>query len=159
MGLDMYLDRSKVVDGIKIWELNPDEVKQSDPVLHKKLKEYEYTKGGADYTWQSYSGRVGYWRKANHIHKWFVDNVQNYMDDCEEYFVSKEELKKLRETCIKAIVLYNNGEWGELHKLMPLSPIKHDEWYSKALGETIVELEKELNIENNTADYYYSSSW
>lgn len=19
---------------------------------------------------------VGYWRKANHIHKWFVDNVQ-----------------------------------------------------------------------------------
>ena len=28
---------------------------------------------------------VGYWRKANHIHKWFVDNVQNGEDDCKEY--------------------------------------------------------------------------
>ena len=25
---------------------------------------------------------VGYWRKANAIHKWFVDNVQDGNDDC-----------------------------------------------------------------------------
>ena len=42
---------------------------------------------------------VGYWRKANHIHKWFVDNVQNGIDDCKRYFVEREELKELLEIC------------------------------------------------------------
>lgn len=27
---------------------------------------------------------IGYWRKANHIHKWFVDCVQDGEDDCEK---------------------------------------------------------------------------
>ena len=35
------------------------------------------------------------WRKANHIHKWFVDNVQNGNDDCDNYPVSIEQLQKL----------------------------------------------------------------
>lgn len=38
---------------------------------------------------------VGYWRKANQIHKWMVDNVQDGADDCKEYFVSEEKLKSL----------------------------------------------------------------
>lgn len=42
---------------------------------------------------------VGYWRKANHIHKWFVDNVQNGIDECEEYVVSKEKLEQLLNVC------------------------------------------------------------
>ena len=31
----------------------------------------------------------GYWRKANQIHKWFVDNVQGGIDDCRPYPVSQ----------------------------------------------------------------------
>lgn len=42
---------------------------------------------------------VGYWRKANQIHKWFVENVQDGEDDCKEYYVSREQLEKLREDC------------------------------------------------------------
>lgn len=42
---------------------------------------------------------VGYWRKANAIHAWFVDNVQNGEDDCEPYEVSKEQLMKLYLIC------------------------------------------------------------
>jgi hypothetical protein len=38
---------------------------------------------------------IGYWRKANAIHKWFVDNVQDGNDDCGEHYVSKEQLKEL----------------------------------------------------------------
>jgi len=41
---------------------------------------------------------VGYWRKANAIHKWFVDNVQEGEDDCKEYYVSFEKLQGLLET-------------------------------------------------------------
>lgn len=43
---------------------------------------------------------VVYWRKANAIHKWFVDNVQNGEDNCENYFVSNEKLKELYDTCV-----------------------------------------------------------
>ena len=47
--------------------------------------------------------RVGYWRKANAIHKWFVDNVQGGADNCLEYEVSLEKLCELRALCKKAI--------------------------------------------------------
>ena len=36
-----------------------------------------------------------YWRKANAIHKWFVDNVQKGTDDCGTYEVSTDKLKEL----------------------------------------------------------------
>lgn len=44
---------------------------------------------------------VAYWRKANHIHKWFVDNVQKGEDNCGEYYVSKENLQKLYDDCLE----------------------------------------------------------
>ena len=30
---------------------------------------------------------AGYWRKANAIHRWFVENVQKGEDDCRDYYV------------------------------------------------------------------------
>ena len=42
---------------------------------------------------------VGYWRKANAIHKWFVENVQDDNDDCGYYEVSKKQLEELLEVC------------------------------------------------------------
>jgi hypothetical protein len=41
---------------------------------------------------------VAYWRKANHIHQWFVENVQGGEDNCQEYRVSREQLQTLLET-------------------------------------------------------------
>ena len=40
-----------------------------------------------------------YWRKANAIHKWFVENVQEGVDDCGEYEVTVEQLTELRDLC------------------------------------------------------------
>ena len=42
---------------------------------------------------------VAYWRKANHIHRWFVDNVQDGEDDCREYYVERERLRELVNLC------------------------------------------------------------
>lgn len=39
--------------------------------------------------------QVAYWRKANQIHRWFVDNVQNGKDDCRDYDL--EETKRQLE--------------------------------------------------------------
>lgn len=38
---------------------------------------------------------IGYWRKANAVHQWFVNNVQNGEDDCGSYDVSREQLQDL----------------------------------------------------------------
>jgi hypothetical protein len=51
--------------------------------------------------WESIFVEVGYWRKANAIHKWFVDNVQDGYDDCDYYEVTKEKLKELLDACLK----------------------------------------------------------
>lgn len=40
-----------------------------------------------------------YWRKANHIHLWFVQNVQGGNDDCGTYDVSVEQITALRNLC------------------------------------------------------------
>lgn len=43
---------------------------------------------------------VGYWRKANQIHNWFVDKVQDGEDDCDYHHeVTKEILEELLDTC------------------------------------------------------------
>lgn len=42
---------------------------------------------------------VLYWRKANAIHKWFVDNVQKGNDDCGYYKVTKKQITKLKDVC------------------------------------------------------------
>ena len=49
------------------------------------------------------SVRVGYWRKANAIHGWFVRNVQGGKDECQDSSVSRESLKELRNLCQKML--------------------------------------------------------
>ena len=46
--------------------------------------------------------QVGYWRKANQIHNWFVENIQDGEDDCDYHReVTKEDLKELLDICYK----------------------------------------------------------
>ena len=50
--------------------------------------------------WWRIKEEVGYWRKANHIHNWFVENVQDGVDDCAYHDeVTKEDLEELLHIC------------------------------------------------------------
>lgn len=93
MGLDMYLYREKLVKSIN------DSIEYTDKDGAKqKVKLNEDGLGG-------YNGSIktecAYWRKANQIHKWFVDNVQNGEDDCKEYYVDRSSLEELLDICKK----------------------------------------------------------
>jgi hypothetical protein len=47
---------------------------------------------------------VAYWRKANQIHKWFVDNCQEGVDECQVSDpISREKLTELRDLCQQVI--------------------------------------------------------
>lgn len=92
MGLDMYAARKVFV---KNWSTVPAEKRYS----------VQITQGGKPVPGiqseriASVDEEVMYWRKANHIHAWFVDNVQDGKDDCGEYFVAWEKLEDLLRVC------------------------------------------------------------
>lgn len=99
MGLDMYLDKcNRKAWGYK--DMDIDKMKVNNPALYEELKPFIVMRGEY-HPWESFFTKVGYWRKANAIHKWLVDNVQNEVDDCEYHEVSKEKIEELLEVCIK----------------------------------------------------------
>ena len=55
---------------------------------------------------------VGFWRKANHIHNWFVVNCQDGVDECQETEISKENLEELLSICKKVL----NPTGSSLHR-------------------------------------------
>lgn len=57
---------------------------------------------------------VMYWRKANHIHAWFVDNVQDGVDDQESYRVDWDQLRQLLHVCEEVIEASNLVD-GSIH--------------------------------------------
>lgn len=90
MGLDMYLSRKTYV---RNWDFMDDSQKHEVTVEGPLAKLIDISK--ITYIVE----QVGYWRKANQIHQWFVDNVQDGRDDCGEYYVDHEKLKELLSLC------------------------------------------------------------
>jgi hypothetical protein len=41
-----------------------------------------------------YEEEIGYWRKANHIHRWFVDKCGKGIDECQDIICPKKQLEK-----------------------------------------------------------------
>lgn len=150
MGLDMYLEKRTYV---RQWG-------------HQKPEEQykvEVTKGGEsvniDPKRVTYIiEEVGYWRKQNQIHQWFVENVQNGVDNCGEYYVSSDKLQDLLEICKKIL---NDNSLAE--ELLPsasgffFGDTDYDEWYYDGIDNTIDILEEALS--SDSGYFYYSSSW
>ena len=153
MGLDMYLNRKTYV---KQWSHQTPEEKF----------EVTITKGGKPYDGIDLANvthieeEVGYWRKANQIHRWFVHYVQAGVDDCGEYSVSKSQLEQLLNVCREVLNDHSKAE-----DLLPAAAgfffgnTDYDEYYYDDLERTIVMLDKILGETNPNQDIYYSSSW
>lgn len=100
-----------------------------------------------------------YWRKANQIHRWFVENVQNGDDNCAMYYVDRSDLIELKSICEKVL------EDKELaNELLPtgrgffFGSVEYDEWYFDDLEYTVEKIDELMKNENY--DFYkYQSSW
>ena len=144
MGLDMYLTAKRYVSD---WNSEDDGLNESlnklDIPYPVKLLEIE----------------AMYWRKANAIHKWFVDNVQDGVDNCAEYFVDRTNLEKLLKIC-KAVK--SAPETAPV--LLPTTNgfffggTEYDSYYLEDINSTIDALEKALQ-QNDRVEFFYSSSW
>ena len=165
MGLDMSLSAKKHMEKID-WKALRDneELSYSSPeAVYPKFNDLMELTQLADVATDIYGASVevtcAYWRKANQIHKWFVDNVQQGQDDCDNYYVSQDKLIELLAICKHAL------ETKDPSLLPPQSGFFFgstdiDEWYWKDLENTISQLERIFALpEVDKLSFYYTSSW
>lgn len=147
MGLDMYLQRMPRYRGATANDVSAVEYyldwkkskengseyaqcsfkeycgKDTPPKIYRDFYAKYYTED--KYGFYHIAKDVGYWRKANQIHNWFVEHVQDGEDDCCYHNeVTKETLEELLDTCEKVIAscelvdgkiqngqILENGRW------------------------------------------------
>lgn len=152
MGLDMYLTAKRGFYP----SLSTLDAKLSVSIHEALTKEDALP---ADFEVRGVEVRAGYWRKANAIHSWFVDNVQNGIDECQEAEVERGQLKDLRDIC--------QGILDGKFKAEDALPTKggfffgstdYDDGYKADLRETIEQIDKALTLPDDW-DFVYQSSW
>lgn len=117
MGLDMNLYK-KVYIGLN-YSYNVKKDKKTEIIINGKKHEHTNL--------SSLVYNVGHWYKANAIHKWFVDNIQNGEDDCKQYYVNKEKLQELYKICVEISLLYGNNKSSIVKdRLIELLPTQGD---------------------------------
>jgi hypothetical protein len=154
MGLDMYLEKKTYV-------------KQWDHIAAENQFAVTVGRGGKPYAAikserVSYViEEVAYWRKANAIHKWFVDNCGEGKDECQPIYVSAEHMKALLEV-VSGLLKTKDAEEAAL--ILPptngffFGSTEINEYYWSDLEYTKEILEAEIAAEA-TGDYYYNASW
>ena len=181
MGLDMYLSKKTYV-------------KQWSHIEPEKQFEVNVNRGGEPFNKikkervSEVVEQVGYWRKFNALHNWFVNECGDGEDNCQEIYIN-DKLPELLETLHKVKEVYekspkkkvqvksgwSNGEetfhevevpedTDTLDDLFPTASgfffggTEYDEYYIEQVNETIEMIEGLLNEDEN-GDYYYQASW
>lgn len=150
VGLDSYFYRKRYV---KNWEHDPVKKKVTlkiDGVAQKLRNPVHLTE------------ELAYWRKANHIHKFFVD-LDGGRDECQVIDVSVDDLRVLVDRC-KAI----QADPSLAATLLPpqsgffFGNTEVDEYYIESLKNTVEMLEPVLAevVEGDWATQFeYQASW
>lgn len=81
---------------------------------------------------------IAYWRKANAIHKWFVDNVQDGIDDCRQSVVTREQLNELLEVCKKVVESATLID-GTISNGSHMSPETNGKWVDDYIEGKVIE--------------------
>jgi hypothetical protein len=105
---------------------------------------------------------IAYWRKANAVHRWFIERCASGVDDCQPVRVQSEVLPDLYLAC--QAVLANHDLAGQLLPTESgffFGPTEYDDWYFEGLEETVKMLDAGI-ISNPDVwgdDVYYQASW
>jgi hypothetical protein len=165
MGLDMKLSVSKYISPVNTskgysqengWSKNYHFQRVMEETGYEKLVERETMSGVV------VEVPVMYWRKANAIHKWFVDYLAEGVDECQEIECDLEQLGELVSSCKK--VLDDNAR---ANSVLPtesgffFGPTEYDGYYFDDIRYThdrlseVIRLMRELGCNYAT----YRASW
>lgn len=148
MGLDMYLSGR-----LYLSEYEPERKQLADAITNLLAMD-------DDTPVNSIEKQLGYWRKANQIHNWFVNNVQDGKDNCGTYYVSREDLRELHNTVTE--VLLNKEKAFELLPCKSgcfFGSTEYTDGYFEDLEDTVGILNKVLSDKYKDWTFNYSSSW
>ena len=148
MGLDMYLHAERYISEF---------FNEGDKGRAERIKElFPELSAGEIKTIRS---EIGYWRKANQIHNWFVQNVQGGEDDCKNYYVGRDQLKELLDIIQQVL-----ADRDRAQELLPntagffFGSQDYDDYYFQDLEQTVKIIERALALPENL-ELYYHSSW
>ena len=169
MGLDMYLQIRKNEYCSKYYKEEGSDLKLEFPKEASRFFPNPTNlviSRTTDYT-------VGYWRKANAIHSWFLENCaakdpfDNPIDDCRPIEIPLEKLEELLDGCKEVLKDHSLAK-----KLLPTADgfffgsIEYDKDYFDAIEDTIDIIEPVikfmkhmLEIKDYTWDVIYQASW
>ena len=152
MGLDMYLNKKTYVQN---WEHTPRE-KEYDITIKRKVGHHIKTERITEI-----SEEIMYWRKANHIHKFFVDNCAAGYDNCQEVYVSRDTLVDLVAK-LKIVLHHKDEETSAQH--LPTTEgfffgmVDYGDYYYECCSETLETISNFLKNEPD-GELYYQASW
>lgn len=160
MGLDMYLYASKYVSSSEVFE--KDSPARFADII-KAVGADEFPKVAFPESFLTVDIQVGYWRKANAIHDWFVKNCQDGVDKCQKTYVSRDSLIQLREAC--RAVLSERGNQENAERYLPTASgfffggTEYDDYYWEYVESTIITINTLLLAVPEDWDFTYQSSW
>lgn len=150
IGLDQYLSKKTYV---RNWDHMKPEEKHTITIKGPRAAQIKQERI------QEITEAVAQWRKANQIHNWFVQNVQNGEDNCKEYNVEQNQLEELLRVITEVL-----KSPGKAKNLLPngegffFGNQEYDQYYFQELSETKKTLEALLK-EQTDGEFYYQSSW
>ena len=165
MGLDMYLsvrkyvsrlDFSKAYDEEKGFSHNPEFTSLLEHTGLDDLIERDESAG------MYVEVPVMYWRKANAIHKWFVDTLADGVDECQPISVSIDHLKQLLEVCEEALADKENpDEYLPTEGGFFFGSTEYDDDYWTDIEYTATRLKELIGLmEKHDIDWgQYQASW
>ncbi len=150
MGLDMYLYKKTFIGFGNEMVLK---VKKDNVWIELKSHSISYI-----------SEIVGEWRYSNQIHKWFVDNCQGGVDDCNRYKVLLSQLKDLKIACEEVL---SKRDYNISKTVLPtlegpgFGDIDYQDEYYDDIEQTLDILEDVTNQKENGlfVTFEYQSWW
>lgn len=173
MGLDMYLE-GKLYIGGSFNEIDEDITIRVKEKWAKQEKVFKINSKDID----DVIIPLGYWRKANSIHRWFVKNCfDGDYDDYsgEDIYVEKEQLIELKNLCTNVLDRLKFAKTFQekkeiIEKFLPMQNgfffgyndgEEGIEWYKEDMENTIKILDEALNKikKYNLYTICYNASW
>ena len=159
MGLDMYLHATKSISNFKFEVERRGESEEFDSIV-RACNAYDIITDDSPFVTVTFTAM--YWRKANAIHQWFVDNCQGGVDECQRGYVAREQLVELLNICRKvALEPATAGDVLPTQGGFFFGSTEYDEWYHSDIKRTITGLERVLAEvpDDYSWSFYYQSSW
>jgi len=160
MGLDMYLSVGKSISG-----------EHYSPEAERDYYEGLVSVGKASFMkglphcskLAHVELQVGYWRKANAIHSYFVNSAQDGVDDCRRSYVPRDTMRELVDFCKE--IIDSNFDADKCNELLPpcegffFGSNEIDEWYQENIIYTYDTLNYLLSAVPDEWSFYYQASW